>query len=320
MNSHLTTLNEANVNYKLAIGLLSTSCFKCKFTPCYIEAIPLLKTSADAYHILSKYEDELNVRRRLIEAFRYDKNYYDEGNEYEQLILLYLKCFNNINDAYIMVCNAYNAYVNGGCYERCVNMLVKRADDFMEMKYVDYSEKILKKVFHCVLMYFHSMCNKVNECNEHTYVYNGIIKYVEVLVYMERYEECVEVLQQVLKIVFNEEDEERNEVVNVYGMYLSCLLIVRKYDEFENEVDKVKEYTNRFNVDDKGIIDCVWKIYIEIRNGSSVNEKRLYSFIKNYCELFPDNLSKRMKLFCERSCNKSMSNNSDIALSKDELN
>jgi hypothetical protein len=98
------------------------------------------------------------------------------------------------------------------------------------------------------------------------------------------------------------------------------LLIVRKYDEFENEVDKVKEYTNRFNVDDKGIIDCVWKIYIEIRNGSSVNEKRLYSYIKNYCELFPDNLSKRMKLFCERSCNKSMSNNSDIALSKDELN
>ena len=256
-----------------------------------------------------RYEDELKVRRRLIEAFRYDKNYYDEGNEYEQLTLLYLQCFNNINDAYIMACNAYNAYVNGGCYERCVNMLIKRADDFMERKCDDYSEKIMKKMFHCVLVYFHSMCN-----NEHRYVYKGIIRYVEVLVYMERYEECVEVLQQVLKIVFNEEDEERNEVVNVYGMYLSCLLIVRKYDEFENEVDKIKEYTNRFNVDDKGMVDCVWKIYIEIRN-RNINEKRLNSYIKNYCKLFPDNLGKRMKEFCEKNIN----NNSDIALSKDEF-
>ena len=58
----------------------------------------------------------------------------------------------------------------------------------VECSYVNYSEKVLQKVFHCVLIYFHLMCNKLNECDKHDYVYKGITQYIDLLFYMERYE------------------------------------------------------------------------------------------------------------------------------------
>ena len=115
MNSQLTTSNEANINYKSAIDLFNFL-LEMQIYSSYIEAIPLLKSSADASSCRS---------------FHCDKSYWEEGNEYERRTLLYLKCLNNVNDACIMVCNAYNAYVNGGFYESRLSMLMKRADDFM---------------------------------------------------------------------------------------------------------------------------------------------------------------------------------------------
>ena len=67
---------------------------------------------------------------------------------------------------------------------------------------------------------------------------------------------------------------------NVFELFVSQ----EQYDEFENEIDQVKEYQNKFNIDDKGMINCIWKIYIEIKHRVT-NEQQLDSYIKDYCGL-----------------------------------
>lgn len=54
---------------------------------------------------------------------------------------IYLKCLNNINDEYIMVCNAYNEYIN----RKMIEYAYEKGGVFMESKYVDYNQKVLQK-------------------------------------------------------------------------------------------------------------------------------------------------------------------------------
>ena len=71
--------------------------------------------------------------------------------------------------------------------------------------------------------------------------------------------------------------------MNACGLCLSCLLVRNSMMSLKMKLIKLK-YQNKFNIDDKGMINCIWKIYIEIKHGVT-NEQQLDSYIKDYCGL-----------------------------------
>lgn len=291
MKADLMSLQDARNNYAQGNEFITTSCLKCRFSPSYIDAIPLFKNAGEKFHGVAKYDEEICCRKKLTECFRATKSYWEEGNEYDKMAQVQLKQLNKPEEAFTSICNAHNAFVAAKEYESSIKSLSKIASEFFEVSQADYAERILKIIYDCALKYFHVLLFNNDENTSHSYLYEALDKYIDVLYFNKKHDEATENIENLLKLMENEEPD-KSKLLRYYGIMMIGFIILKRPNEYEDNAKIAREMKSS-GVEDYGVIKIIDSLNEGIKN--AMDDTTLNAKIADLCREYPVNIGKLLK-------------------------
>ena len=286
-------MREANSNFKEGMTYFKTSCFKCRFSPDYTSAIPYFKLAADGYHGCKNYEKEIEAREKLIQCFKKENSSWEEGNEYEKMSKVQLNQLKSPSDAYKSIENAFHAYVNDSKYNHAIKALNKLSDNFMENENKNEAEKTLAFAFEGINKYYHVIT--VDKSDSHTYVYECIDKYIDLLFSENNYQKAAEVAKKSANLIEKDNSEEKAMISKYYAFKAIAELLDKKEDKYKNSIEKGIKAEEGQN----GISNKVNKMINLIKENNKDNEKIITSLYKDISYKLPHSVSKMLYKYIE---------------------
>lgn len=225
-------LKTAKDKYNEGLACLKTSFLKLKFTPEYNDAIPYFKQAADIYHGCKKFNEEIEVRMQLNKCFNATKSYWEEGNEYEKIFLVYLNQLNQPDEAYKAILNAKNSYVSNKSYDDAVKALSKAGNTFLESQNTSNAEAAYKTAYDTIEKYFHVLT--VDNSIDLGFIYNCLDKFLDLLFSTKKYSIAVDITNGIIKLIKENDQNDNNKISKYYG-FQALAQLANKNDEGANK-------------------------------------------------------------------------------------
>ena len=286
-------MNQANKNYKEGSAYLKTSCLKCRFNPDYISAIPYLKLAADEYHGCKDYEKEIETREKLVKCFKGENSSWEEGNEYEKMSKVQLNQLKSPSDAYNSIENSFHAYINDNKYNYGIKALKKSSDNFIENENKKEAEKVLSFAFDAICKYYHVITLDKEE--SHSYVYECIDKYIDLLFGENNYKKAAEVSKKTTKLIEKDNENEKRMIGKYYTFEAISELLDKNEDKYKNTIEKGMKVENNQN----GISNKVNKLINTLKENNKDNEKNITSLYHDISSKVPHCVSKALYKYIE---------------------
>lgn len=278
MNSNKDDLQAARNAYNEGISLLTKNCFLCRCSPHYYNAISPLKRSADLFHGLQHWVEEINSREELIQCFRATRSYWEEGNEYEKIAKIKLFQQDKPLESFNSIGNASNAYITGRNYEAGVKALAKAANDFNEKKYEEYSQKTLKLVFNSIIQFFHVLVLAKEE--PHEYIYKALDDYLNDRFVNDKFDEGFKSIEQIIRTIDHDEDD-KGKLVYYYAIGMIGAIFFDKPPVYEAFMAKAKDIQQKFTNNNECLILIEKANEIILLNKTNDNENKEFNTIIN---------------------------------------
>ena len=279
MSSNLIDLNnieKANQDYIHGLELLQTSCIKCRYKPNYLDAIPFFKKAAEVYRGCGQYEKEVQTREKLVRCFNNEKSYWEEGNEYQKMCKTQINQLKKVEEAYNSIINSFNSFVGNRTYSDGIKALTKASNDFIDNGNKEEAEKILDFAFQGIEKYYHVIT--MNDDESHSYIYECIDKYVDLLFDKEKFNKSAEISEKSAELLKQEKPDEKRLICKYYGFWALSELLRKNNKKYKEVVEKGMDYeksgdtfcsrinrlVNVINQKDKENESLIKKIYSEI--------------------------------------------------------
>lgn len=234
--SELTNLEKANQDYLSGLEFLQTSCIKCRCKPDYAEAIPHFKKAADIYHGCGKFEKEIKSREKLVNCFKNEGSFWEEGKEYEKISKVQLNQLKAVDEAFNSILNAFHAYANNHNYDDGIKALTKVSYEFIDTWNKNTAIKILEFAFTGIDKYYHILT--LNQEESHIYIYECIDKYIDLLFSEEDYEKSAEISKKSAKMIENDQNEEKQLICKYLGFQAIAELLAKKEEKYQITIEK----------------------------------------------------------------------------------
>ena len=304
--SDLAIIESANQNYLSGLEFLQTSCIKCRFNPDYGDAIPYFKKAAEVYHGCKQYEKEISTREKLINCFRGEKSYWEEGNEYEKISQVQLNQLKAVQDAQNSIINSFHAYAGNRSYKDGIKALSKSSTNFVETENKKEAIKILEFAFNEINKYYHVVT--LDKEDSHQYIYDCIDKYIDLLFGEEEYEKCAEIAKQTADLIKKDQKEEKKLICKYYGLQAISELLGKKEENFQSTIQKGIE----FEADGNDFCSKINRLVNVVRQNEKENERLIKSLFNEISRKVHASVSKLINLkLIQQNENKSDNNNSN---------
>ena len=288
--SDLTNVEKANQNYITGLEFLQTSCIKCRFTPCYLDAIPYFKKAADTYHGCGNFEKEITTREKLAKCFNSCKSFWEEGNEYEKICKTQLNQLKSPSDAYNSIINSFHAYACNRSYDDGIKALTKSSNDFIESGNKEEAIKILEFAFQGIDKYYHVLT--LNDDESHHYIYECIDKYIDLLFSQEEYDKSAEIAKKSLELIKKEKKNEKRLICKYYGFQSIAELLGKKGDNYQDTLQKGREF------EENGDEFCsnINRLINVVKQNNKENEKLIQRLFNNISRKIPSSMLKMLNI------------------------
>ena len=286
-------MREANNNYKEAMKYFKSSCFKCRFKPDYMSAIPYFKLAADGYHGCKNFEKEIETRKQLVKCFENERSNWEEANEYEKMSKVQLNQLKSPSDAYNSLEKAFHSYVNDNKYSYAIKALHKSSDNFIESGNKTEAEKVLAFAFEGINKYYHVIT--LDKSDSHEYIYDCIDKYIDLLFSENDYKKAAEVSKKTTKLIEKDNEKEKEMISKYYAIEAIAELLDKQEDKYNKSIEKgmkVKEGQN-------GICNKLYKLINLIKENNKDNEKMITSLYQDISYTLPHSVSKMLYKYIE---------------------
>ena len=274
--SRLSNIEKANQDYLTGLDYLQKSCLKCRTKPNYLDAIPFFKKAADVYRGCGQFENEIQTRERLVVCFNNEKSYWEEGREYEKMCHTQINQLKKVQEAKNSIINSFNSFVANKSYEDGIKAITKASDFFIDKGNKDEAEEILEFSFEGVVKYYHVIT--LNEAESHTYIYECIDKYIDLLFEREKFSKSSNISQRAAELIKEENKEEYQMICKYYGFWALSELLGKNDKQYQ----KIIEEGMDIEKDGNNLCSKVNKLVNIIKQKSKENEtliKKLYSEI-----------------------------------------
>jgi tetratricopeptide (TPR) repeat protein len=288
--SDLTQLEKANQDYLSGLELLQTSCIKCRFTPNYIDAIPLFKKAADAYRGSGNFQKEINSREKLAKCYKSEKSAWEEGNEYEKISRIQLNQLKSAPDAYNSVINSFHAYASNRSYDDGIKALTKISNEFIDSGNEEEAVKVLTFAFDEIDRYYHVITLDKEE--NHHYIYECIDKYIDLLFSKEDYEKSAEVAHKSAEMIKKDQKEEKRLICKYYGFQAIAEICGKKEDKFETTIETGKGFES--NGDE--FCSNISRFVNVVKQNHKDNERIIKSLFNSLSRKVPASMAKMINI------------------------
>lgn len=238
--------NTAKESEQQGEDFLKTSCIFCKFKPNYLDAIPFFQKAADSYHGSREWHNEIKSRTHLAKCFRETNSHWEEGNEYEKIAKIKLNQLSLSNEVIIDIQNAHNAYFMQKEYESSIKCLITISEDYIQRNEFEYTERCLKTAYDAIQKIFHVVCMK-KDSEPITYVYKCIEAYIDILLRNHKEESCVEILNNMVKLIREEDADNKEQLEKFHVMLLGVYILLGEEKNF-NDLAEIVEGGNNLRM------------------------------------------------------------------------
>lgn len=223
-----TNYLEAKRNQNEGLSYIRTSCFLCKCTPHYMEAIPYLRTAADYFLGLSKkyphvYKDklaleEVKCREKLISCLHKVGSFKDAGDQGIKLAKLYIRYVFDLDCAYKTMQNftmdlIQTNSLNNNTLQRCLKGIAELAKDFYEVNAFKHAEKSYNLLFNTAFSAFPGQA-KSNE--PYHYIYEAFYIYFDYLITIREHDKCIREIIKAIELI-SPTNEQLSLKTNILG-------------------------------------------------------------------------------------------------------
>ena len=288
--SELTQLERANKDYLSGLELLQTSCMKCRFTPNYLDAIPLFKKASETYRGCGKFEKEINAREKLAKCYKSERSFWEEGNEYEKISRIQLNQLKSAPDAYNSIINSFHAYASNRSYDDGIKALTKISNEFLDTGNEEEATKVLAFAFDEIDKYYHVITLDKEE--NHHYLYECIDKYIDLLFSVEDYEKSADIAQKSAEIIKKDQSEEKRMICKYFGFQAIAEICAKKEDKFENTIEKGKE----FEASGDDFCSKISRLVSVVRQNHKDNERIIKNLFNDISRKVPPSVAKRLNI------------------------
>ena len=261
MNKNI--LQEAEDDKSRGLSELKTCSilFKCK--PNYERAIPYFKNAAQNYAKIRNTKEEIFCRNKLVECFRQLKEFWQEGNELEQLSFLHLNELNDHKESLTAIINAHNAYYAQGEYQESSNCIKKIALLMKQQNQLDICEKMLKISYNSSLKYGHLVISKDDVSD---FIYKTFHFYFGILIANNKTRIAIESCDPLAKSIESYE-KDKSEIFSIYLCKLIAMIINEESDnEISIVIKKCEEWIK--DRDDESRLQAVLKVKEAVSTGN----------------------------------------------------
>ena len=274
--NELNNIEKANQDYLHGLEYLQTSCIKCRYNPNYLDAIPFFKKAAEIYRGCGQFEKEVQTREKLVRCFNNEKGYWEEGNEYQKMCQTQINQLRQIPEAKNSIINSFNAFAANRTYNDGIKALTKASNFFIDNGNKDEAEQILEFAFTGIEKYYHVLI--INEEETHSYIYEGIDKYIDLLFDKEKFNKSSNVSEKTAELIKEENKEEKNMISKYHGFWALAELLCNNNKRYQEIIEKGMDYEK----DNDNLCSRINRLVNVIKQKDKENEKlikRLYSDI-----------------------------------------